>query len=179
MPYYAAFLRGVNVGGNKMVAMADLRSVMEDAGFSNVKTLLQSGNVVFETQEHDTTKLEERLEATCANRLGLETRIFVRSKEDLKLITDQNPFPYEAETEPGHLLVVFLKGAPEAGDVEALNLAIRGPEKIACLGSQCYVVYPDGIGTSNADKTPGWKALLGQGTGRNWNTVRKVLAAMA
>lgn len=177
MPRYAAFLRGINVGGNKKVAMADLKACFEQAGCDHVLTLLQSGNVVFDHSERDSLRLEQTLEETCRTALGLTTQICVRNRAEMEDVVRNNPFRAEAEQRPSHLLIVFLKSAPLVEDIAALSAAIHGPEKLAVHGANCYVDYPEGIGTSKVDRTPGWKKLVGSGTGRNWNTVAKVLAA--
>lgn len=177
MPSYAAFLRGINVGGNKKVAMADLRACLEQAGCSDVRTLLQSGNAVFQSSELDVARLEAALQDACRTHLGLETRLFVRMLDQLKSVVANNPFPDEATTDPSHLLVIFLDAPADTDEVKSVNDLITGPEKLAAYGSQLYAIYPEGIGTSTVDRTPGWKKLVGSGTARNWNTVNKVLTA--
>ena len=86
----------------------------------------------------------------------------------------RNPFPKEAESDPGHLLVVFLKEAPDAKSVKALQSAIKGPETVRSEGKQLYVVYPAGVGTSKLTNALIERTLGTRGTGRNWNTILKL-----
>jgi uncharacterized protein (DUF1697 family) len=170
---HLALLRAVNVGG-KQVAMADLRQLGERLGFTEVKTLLGSGNLVFRSEA--TARLEELLEAEAKKRLALETDFFVRTAKEWKSIVEHNPFPDEAKSDPAHLVVMFLKKAPAAKDVTALQAAITGREVVRAQGRQAYITYPDGIGRSRLTVTVIEKKLGTRGTGRNWNTVLKLEA---
>jgi uncharacterized protein (DUF1697 family) len=149
MTIHVALLRGINVGGNKVVAMADLRDLLAHLGFAGGRSLLQSGNLLFESDGRTGAQLERLLETEAARRFALQTDFFVRTAREWKAIVAHNPFPDEAERDPGHLVAMCLKDAPEASRVKALQAAITGPET---------------LGT--------------RGTGRNWNTVLK-LAGLA
>ena len=173
MTTYLALLRGVNVGGNKLVAMADLRHFLEALGFVSPRSLLQSGNLIFESGARPVAGLERLLDAEAEKRLGLKTTFFVRTAKEWSAIIAGNPFPDEARRDPGHLLVLCLRAAPPAGAAKALAAAITGREVVRSDGRQAYIVYPDGVGRSRLttallDKT------LGRGTARNWNTVLKL-----
>ena len=170
-----ALLRAVNVGGIK-VSMADLKALSVDLGLEDVRTLLNSGNVVFRGKTTG-TDLEELLEAEFAKRAGRPTEFFVRTAEEWKSIIDQNPMTDQARRDPGHLLVVVLKRAPSNQEVESLRAAIVGPEIVQADGKQAYIYYPAGVGQSKLTAKLIEKHLGSPGTGRNWNTVLK-LAAM-
>ena len=116
-----ALLRGINVGGNKMVAMTALRDLLAALGFTNVRSLLQSGNLVFEGDRQSGAALERLLETETEKRLHVAVDYMVRSAKDIKAVIAQNPFPDEAERDPSHLLVMFHKKAPAANDVERLR----------------------------------------------------------
>ncbi|MCI0637804.1 MAG: DUF1697 domain-containing protein [Gemmataceae bacterium] len=174
MSTYVALLRGINVGGHKMVAMSDLRDLCEALGFSEVKSLLQSGNLIFESDRRGGAALERLLEAETAKRLDVSVDYVVRSAAEWQTVLARNPFPDEAEHDPGHLLVMFLKAAPLATQVKALEAAIQGPEIVRSEGKQLYAVYPEGIGRSKLTNALIEKKLDTRGTGRNWNTVLKV-----
>ncbi len=178
MGTYAAFLRAVNLAGTGRVAMADLRALFATLGFPGARTLLQSGNVVFDSEgRKEAAALERLLEEATAKHLRVETDYLVRSAGALRRVLADNPFPDEAKRDPSHLVVMFLKAAPADASVRALQAAIRGREVVRVSGPHAYLYYPDGIGRSKL--TP---ALLGSklgcGTGRNWNTVTKVAALM-
>ena len=178
MTTYIALLRGINVGGHKAVAMSDLRSLLEELGFSNVRTLLQTGNLVFAGRARSAGALERLLETEAAKRLDLETTFLVRTANEWHAVIADNPFREEAKSVPSHLVVPFLKDAPQATAVRSLQAAIRGPEIVRSQGRQLYIVYPAGIGRSRLTNKLIEDKLGTRGTGRNWNTVVK-LAAMA
>jgi uncharacterized protein (DUF1697 family) len=173
---YIALLRAINVGGRKQVAMADLRDFLTQLGFRDGRSLLQSGNLVFRSDTRSGAALERRLETESAKRLSLETDFFVRSAAEWQTIVAGNPFPEEAERDPGHLVVMCLKDPPGARDVKALQDAIPGREAVRADGRTAYVVYPDGIGRSRLTTALLEKKLGTRGTGRNWNTVLKLAA---
>jgi uncharacterized protein (DUF1697 family) len=176
MTTHIALLRGVNVGGKTKVAMADLRAMLADLGFGDPRSLLQSGNLVFRSDKLTGADLERLLEVETEKRLGLKTDFFVRTPEELEAVIANNPFPKEAESDPSHLVVMFLNKAPDAKDVKALQAAIAGREIVRASGRQAYITYPDGIGDSKLTITVIEKKLGSRGTGRNWNTVLKLRA---
>ena len=176
---YIALLRGINVGGHKKVAMGDLRDFMAKLGFHDVRSLLQTGNLVFRSEARTNADLERVLETEAKKRLDLDTDFFVRSSKDWDAVVTQNPFPDEAESDPSHLVVMLLKDAPAAAAVSALQAAIQGPEIVKADGKQLYVVYPAGIGRSRFTLKLIEGKLGTRATGRNWNTVLKIAALAA
>lgn len=176
MTTYVALLRAVNVGGTSRLAMADLRNLIAELDFSEVQTVLQSGNAVFRGKKTTTTALESLLERETEKRLGIATQYLVRTAPEWSAVVNANPFPKEAEHDPSHLVVMPLKTAPLPAQVKALAAAIRGREGCQAVGKQLYVVYPDGIGTSKFTGALIEKHLATRGTARNWNTVLKLAA---
>lgn len=176
MSIHVAPLRGINVGGHNQVAMSDLRNLLGELGFAGAESLLQSGNLVFSTDRPTGAELERLLEQETAKRLGVSTDYVVRSAEEWKKVVARNPFPKEAKDDPSHLLVMFLKSAPSAKNVDALRASIKGPEIIHGDRKQLYVVYPAGIGRSKLTGTLIESRLGSRGTARNWNTTLKLLA---
>ena len=177
MTVHIALLRAVNVGGVK-VSMADLRSMLTGLGFSNARTLLNSGNAVFRSKSKTGLNLEKLLELELAKKLGVQTDFLVRTADEWATIIARNPFPNEAIRDPGHLLVQVLKRAPTSQELDALRAANPGPEIIKADGLQAYIYYPAGVGESKLTNKLMEKKLGTPGTARNWNTVRK-LAALA
>ncbi len=154
--------------------MGDLREMCAAMGLENARTLLQSGNLVFQTEKPNVADLEKRLEAESAERLALKTDFFVRTTSDWKKIVKANPFAEAAKDDPGHLLVVFLKSGPDKDKFEALSAAVKGREEIRA-GDRCaYITYPDGVGRSKLTIGVIESKLGTRGTGRNWNTVVKI-----
>ena len=178
MMTYIALLRAVNLPGHNKVSMSDLCRMLTDLGLKDGRSLLQSGNLVFGDDARSTAQLETLLERSAMKELGLETDFFVRTAADWKTVIAHNPFTKEAEDDPSHLLVMFLKQEPDRGDVTGLQKTIKGREVVRAHGRHAYVVYPDGIGRSRLTSAVIEKGLGTRGTGRNWNTVLK-LAALA
>jgi uncharacterized protein (DUF1697 family) len=169
-----ALLRGVNVGGRAQVAMADLRRLLADLGFVGARTLLQSGNLLFEGGDAPGAELEGLLEAEVERRLGLGTAFFVRDALEWRAVVDRNPLPTEAARDPSHLVVAFLKEAVREDAVEALAAGLGGPEVIRPGDRQLYVHYPAGIGRSRLTNALMESKLGTRVTGRNWNTVLRL-----
>jgi uncharacterized protein (DUF1697 family) len=174
MAIQIALVRGINVGGHRPVAMSDLREIVAGLGFADVRSILQSGNLIFRSDARRTDSLETILEAEAKRRLKLEADFIVRSAKEWKEVVARNPFRKEAERDPGHLVVMFLKSAADSNDVKAVQAAITGPEIVRADGMQVYIVYPEGIGRSRLTNAVIEKKLGRRGTARNWNTVVKL-----
>jgi uncharacterized protein (DUF1697 family) len=177
MPVHCiALLRAINVGGNSNIRMAELRKLGESLGFSGVKTLLQSGNMVFDAREADTAVLEQQWEGAVEKQLGVKTSFRVRSQKEWLELVAANPFEAEATQDPSHLLALVARDAIGQAAIAALRSAIRGRERIEA-GERClYAVYPDGIGGSKLTVKLIECHLSTPVTGRNWNTVLKLAA---
>ena len=179
MTAHVALLRGINVAGHKMVAMADLRDLLTDLGFADVRSLLQSGNLVFRSRGRSCAEMERLLEVEAEKRLALRADFMVRTTREWEELVARNPFRDEAERDPGHLLAMLLKDAPGEERVEALRGAIVGRETVRVEGRRAYLVYPDGVGRSRLTGALIERQLGTRGTARNWNTVLKLQAAVA
>ncbi|MBP2560460.1 uncharacterized protein (DUF1697 family) [Neorhizobium galegae] len=166
MTVYIALLRAVNVAGTAL-QMTELKSICETLGFTDVKTYIQSGNVLFRTDEAE-AKVADRLDDALGQKFGKKPGVMVRSTEELEAIAENAPFP---EAKPNFLLVHFL---PEKASNDALDKMVAPDgEEAVVAGREIYVHYPIGSGKSKL-KLPALKP----GTSRNLNTVRK-LAEMA
>ena len=174
---FVGLLRAINVGGKNLVAMADLRALLEKLGFKNVATLLQSGNVIFTAPAQDLARLERRLESAVLKSLGVTTTFIVRSATQWQALVAGNPFAAAAASDPSRLIVMPLRDAPAAAAVAALVAAIPGREQVQVVDRALYAVYPDGIGPSRLTITLIERKLATRGTARNWNTVVKLATA--
>lgn len=174
MKEYLGLLRGINVGGRNRVAMADLRKLFDELGFAGSRTLLQSGNIVFEGGRRKSDSLERLFERETDKRLGVAADYFVRTADELRTVIAGNPFQKEAELDPSHLVVVFLKAEANSDDVRKLQSAVRGREQVRGVGRHLYCTYPDGIGESKFTGAMIEKTLGTRGSARNWNTVLKL-----
>ncbi len=173
-----ALLRAVNVAGHGLVSMATLRDLCVALGFTDAKTVLQSGNVVFSGEARPAAKLEALIETAALERLGLRTTVLVRTVRELTDVITRNPFPNEASRDPSRLVVVFLKSEPAPPAVDALGAAVAGREIVRGGGRHIYITYPDGQGRSKLTGALIEKKLGTPVTARNWNTVLK-LAVLA
>lgn len=170
MQTFIALIRGINVGGNKKVKMADLKLSCEDLGLRDVRTLLQSGNVVFRTTRSDRAKLAKDIEGV----LGVEAKVILRNAAELRAAIAANPMPDAAQREPSHYVIVFLSDKPTAAAMQSLRDAYKGPEPMALHGAELYIDYGAGMGTSKLTITLIERKLGATGTARNWNTITKL-----
>src|SRR3954470_21739784 len=121
--------------------MTDLRNFLTQLGFEDVRSLLQSGNLVFSSKVRTGAELERFLETEASQRFGMEIEFFVRTPEEWKSIIRQNPFRKEAELDPGHLILLLLKSAPATESVGVLQSEIVGAEVVRAKGRQIYAFY--------------------------------------
>jgi uncharacterized protein (DUF1697 family) len=177
MKTFIALLRAVNLGKCGMIAMTELRALLEKVGYADVKTLLQSGNIVFKA-EASTAVLEKQLEHTIKQRFSYEVPCCVRTPAEWKKIVATNPFPREAQNDPSHLLVLFLKKKPAPEALASLQKAIPGREYFQAHGRELYIFYPDTLGQTKFTSALIERKLSVRGTGRNWNTVQKIAAVL-
>jgi uncharacterized protein (DUF1697 family) len=172
-----AFLRGVNVGRAKRVAMAELRAMVESLDNANVRTLLNSGNVVFETRRPNVTKLSRSIEAAIQARFGFSASVVVVTAAHITAIVRENPLPRAAD-QPSKYLVAFVPGGTALAKVRPLLAQSWAPEAVAVGKHAAYLWCNDGIIESKLLKA--FERLTeGAATTRNWTTVLKLRAAVA
>jgi len=172
---YIALLRAINVGGKNLISMVELRKMLEGLGYSHVQSLLQSGNVVFQSEKKKPSDVETQLEDETKKRFGVSVDYMVRDHAELQAIVKANPFMKFAKEYPAYMHVLFLKSNAAKGAQDALRLAIKGREVVAVNGNVVYAQYPDGAGVSKLTNAVLEKHLGTRATGRNWNTVNKIL----
>jgi len=172
-----ALLRGINVGKAKRVAMADLRALAESLGYTNVRTLLNSGNVVFVSKKHSPGEAALRLEQGIAKTLGVESRVTVLTGEELDAIVSENPLLRVAKN-PSRLLVTVLTDPKDRSRLQPLLKEKWKPEAFALGARVAYLWCPDSILDSRLGASV--NKVLGAGaTARNWATVLKLQALAA
>jgi uncharacterized protein (DUF1697 family) len=173
METYIALFRGINVGGNNVLSMKELVARLESIGAQNVKTYIQSGNAVFQSQETNALLLSNKISAAIKKSHGFEPQVFLLKLEDMEKVVDANPFP-EAESEPKTLYVHFLASMPKNPDFAILESIKSERERYVRKDGVLYLHAPDGIGRSklaaNVEKLLGVPV-----TSRNWRTVRKIV----
>jgi uncharacterized protein (DUF1697 family) len=178
MPTFVSVFRGINVGGNRIVRMNELKELHEALGLQDVVTYIQSGNVVFTSDDTDPAQLARQIEEGFAQKFGFHSQVMVRASAELEEIIANNPFQNQPEKEPKWIAVLFLTTRPESTALENLQKTYTGPEELYLIGQELYVYYPDGVGRSKLTLTLIEKKLKTVGTGRNWNTVLRLKEMM-
>ena len=168
-----SMLRGVNVGGHNQIKMDALRSLYESLGWRNPQTYVQSGNVVFGTNERDLPQLAQRIEKAIQQKFGFRPGVIVRTASELKDVIARNPFAKRRDIHPGKLLVAFFNEQPAEDDCALLQRMKTESEEVRADGREIYLYFPDGAGRSKLFAATGKLKKLG--TARNWNTVTRLL----
>lgn len=166
-------LRGINVGGHRRVPMAELRELLTGLGYGDVRTHLQSGNVVL-TSDAAPGELERALEQQILDGMGVDPQVMVRTRDQLADVIARDPFG-DVATDPKRYQVSFLSGEIDPAVVEALADVDVAPERFVISGREIYTWHPDGVGRSELGKVLSDKRLGVSATARNWNTVTKLL----
>ncbi len=172
MTRYALLLRGVNVGKNNSLPMAELRTMLEQIGCTGVQTYVQSGNAVFGTRL-GARALTQAVEAALRARMGRPIATTLRTYGQLNAIVDANPFA-EIATNPAYLCVTFLSDVPTSSDLALLYDQDFKSELFHVAGKEIYTWHPNGQGRSPLAAALGKLARGGAVTTRNWNTVVKL-----
>jgi uncharacterized protein (DUF1697 family) len=165
MPTFVALLRAVNVTGTGKLPMTTLKKLCERCGYTDVKTYIASGNVVFNTKE-TAAAVKAKLEAALLKPMGKPCLVFVRSADELDAVVRANPYP---DAHPSRMIIVFLDAAPSKDAIKGWS--IPGDEEMTLIGRELFIHFPTGQGTSKL-KVP----FANVGTGRNLNTTRAMLA---
>ena len=177
MNIYISFLRGINVGGHAKIKMKDLAELYESLGFKNVRTYLQSGNAVFESNS-ESDKISKKIETGIQKQFDLSVKVMIRTPEEIKRIIKNNPFLKRKAIDIERLHVVFLSEKPEPALIKDLKVNKKESEEFIISGSEIYLYFPEGMGTAKLQPGILEKKLNVAATARNWNTVN-ALAEMS
>lgn len=177
---YAALLRGINVGGNRKVPMAELRAVLEDLGYDGVRTHLQSGQAVFTAGHGDEDTLAAEVARALERRFGFPVEVIVRDHVYLRAVADACPFP-AADLQPKQLHVTYFSAPVDAARFAEIDPAVHLPEEFRLGDRALYLYAPDGLGRSKlAEQLSRPRLTRGLvATSRNWNTVLKLVELTA
>jgi uncharacterized protein (DUF1697 family) len=178
MATYVALLYSVVLSPRKRVAMADLREMAKGLGLKNVRTLISSGNLVFEAQEESVATLEGRLEAAFEKTFGRPVAIIVRTAEAFRRLAQGNPFPVESQSAPDLVAVRIMRAPVPPDAMERLRRAAAPHEKFILVAGDPWIVFARSTPISRLLAAIGHKSL-GIGTARNWNTVRRLAEMLA
>lgn len=182
MPAYLALFRGINVSGKKIIKMEDLRKMMEAAGYGNVKTYIQSGNVIFSSNEKSKDKLAKAIEKLIEEKYGFDVTVFVIDRKHLEKAIANNPYadgktPEDAGTKK--IYVTFLSETPSDEAIEKLRQAPIGEDEIALHEDILYFKLVIGAADSKLSNNLIESKLKLKATTRNWNTTLKLSEMMA
>jgi uncharacterized protein (DUF1697 family) len=158
-----------------MIKMDALRVLCAQLGLGNPRTLLQSGNVVFETTAKDMAALAKRIEQVLEQTAGFHSDVVLRTAAEMRQVVEANPFHGRSGLHPGKLAVTFLAVDPGEAAREAVRNVPADPEELHAIGRELYIYYPNGMGRTKLPLSRIEKALGTPGTSRNWNTVTKLL----
>lgn len=173
VPNYVALLRGINVGGNKKIAMADLRAMLSDLGYGDVATLLQSGNAVFSSSGKKPALLVSEIESAIGTTFGMSVRCLIRTGDELRDVIDGNPLL--APTHEGSKMMAhFLAESPDPERLAGNNPIALDPENVALGDRVIYQWCPDGLLAAPPVGAFVDRYLKVTVTARNWNTVTKL-----
>jgi uncharacterized protein (DUF1697 family) len=175
MPVVVCMLRGINVGGHNIVKMEALRALCSALKFRNPQTYVQSGNVVFETTEADSETVSKKLEKAFAKEFGFQPTIILRTAAEIRSAMERNPFAGRSKIEPDKLLVSFLARDPGDAVREKVREFKSEVEEIRIDGREMYIYFPNGMARPKFSWAALDKLLQTPATGRNWNSVTKLL----
>lgn len=176
MVTYISILRGINVGGNRIIKMADLKVLLTDLGFLNVQTYIQSGNIVFQFSETNEKTLEEMIQLAIKKQYDFDVPTLVKGIAELKEIVAQNPFLQNESIDLAHLHVTFLDLIPDQEKLDALANGDYKADEFALIDKSIYVHCPNGYGTTKLTNTFFENKLKVAATTRNWKTTNELIA---
>jgi len=173
MQSYICLLRGINVGGNRIIKMADLRELLKEEGFEQVKTYIQSGNIVFQSPVADPNALADRVAGAIQRQFGFDVPTVVISPDSLEAVVRQNPF-LEPDVDIKALHVTFLQNQPDEAQVKSLATLDFAPDKMVVSSNHVYLFCPGPYHKTKLSNAFFEKELGTSATTRNWKTVLKL-----
>jgi uncharacterized protein (DUF1697 family) len=172
---YIAFLRGINVSGHKKIKMADLQSLLEDVGFQNVLTYIQSGNIVFKSAFQQPSKLENIISKTILDHYGFEVPVIVKKRSEIEGIMANNPFTDPKDIDENKVYFVLLKDKPKLEMIKSLSVRQFDNEEFVITPKCVYLKYALGAGKAKCNNNFIERKLKVDATSRNHRTLLKLL----
>jgi len=174
MPTYISMLRGINLGGHKIVKMERLRAMFESLGFARVRTYIQSGNVIFEARTVSTSVLSGRIEKKIQSEFGFPVTVISKTSAEIGKAIESNPFLKERGIDISKLHVTFMWQPPAQADLKKLEALAAAPDRFHSLRTEVYLYCPNGYGETKLSNNTLAKLLGSGATTRNWKTVNKL-----
>ncbi|MFM9944974.1 MAG: DUF1697 domain-containing protein [Bacteroidia bacterium] len=175
MQKYIAILRGINVSGQKLIKMAELKIHLEELEFKNVSSYIQSGNILFESKNQNQKVLATEIENKIREKYGWDVPVIVKNSDELKTISERNPFLINRNEDFKKLYVIFLDDEPEMELIENFKKTDYLPDEFVLSEKTIYAFYTNSYGTTKFTNNYFEKKLKTKATTRNWNTVLKLL----
>lgn len=172
---YIALLRGINVSGQKIIKMADLRSHLSELGYENVQTYIQSGNVVFSSATDDMVQLEMDIAQKIKEKYRFEVPVLIKTALDFEEALQQCPYVDDPEKENNRIAFTFLAGKPESGNIKKLMEKDFSPEEWHIEGKNVFLYYPNGAGKAKLSNNFIESRFKTKATSRNLKTVLKLI----
>ncbi len=170
MPSFASLLRGINVSGHKKIPMAGLKTLYEELGFTQVKTYIQSGNVVFETDQQNMSLIRQLIESKIEATYGFDVTVLIRTADELRQVASSNPFETIED-----VYVTFLAEEPSPEKWANLKSLDLGTERMELKNEELYLQFPDGYGKAKLSNPFVESKLKVRATTRNWRTINEIL----
>jgi uncharacterized protein (DUF1697 family) len=171
MSTYISLLRGINVGAQKRLSMETLREIYNELGFDNIRTYVQSGNVIFESMEQNRSDLTDRIESQIEYTCGYHVEVFIRQADEIQRILTSNPFLTDRNEDPAKLHMTFYYQAPALPMLNKLTAPRGTTDEFALAEMAVYLFCPNGYGKSKLSNSFFERKLGILATTRNWNTV--------
>ena len=174
MKRYVAILRGINVSGQKLIKMDALKQHMQDLGFTNVSTYIQSGNIMFESEDGSAPNLADQISHKIYKEFGFQVPVIVKSAGELTAILRNNPFVNSRHEDIDILHVIFLLEQPKQDLLSKIEPLAYKPDEYEVVGDTVYLCCPNGYGRTKLNNNFFENRLKLEATARNWKTVVKL-----
>lgn len=174
MKTYIALLRGINVSGQKIIKMETLRKVLSEAGFENIRTYIQSGNIIFESKSSDIQKLEKQITDTIETHFGFVVPIIIITPEELKTVIEKNPYAKKNLEDATQPYVSFLSEIPKKEHLDTFKTIDFKGDQFVNIDKTLYLWYDHSAGNSKLSNAIIENKLKLHSTARNWKTVLKL-----
>jgi uncharacterized protein (DUF1697 family) len=175
MTKYIVLLRGINVSGKNIIKMAELKILLENIGFENITTYIQSGNIVLDSVIEEKSKIEEIIQSSIKNSFKLDVPLKAINFDELKQITEQNPFINLSDIDFSKLHYTILSNEPSSDLINKLVLNSYEPDNFKIIKNVIYLYCPNGYGNTKLSNTFFEKKLKVNATTRNFNTISKLI----
>jgi uncharacterized protein (DUF1697 family) len=173
MSTYIALLRGINVSGQKLIKMTDLKELFEAQGFQNVQTYIQSGNVIFSSKEKSSDKIKNIISNSIKQKFGFDVGLLVITPDKIEYVLKNNPY-IKKKKDIDRLYVTFLSDLPSSENIKKLNLIDYSPEEYIMDDKLVYLHVPNGYGKAKLNNNLFENKLKVEATTRNWKTINKL-----